>query len=560
MASEIQVSPSPAAEPADRSLSPSRPWWHRVLVAMPVLVLALFAVVATAVPAAQDRELSILDEVAHVDSVFKVPSIGRSGEVFRPETLDQVSCRGGIAQWPDWEPPPCGIPQGVPPTDYQVGSGGYNTADIHPPVYYFVTAALSTAAGWLVDADPVTLMRLTGSLYLAIGVCLAWLLARRLGANRWAAFGACGLLVAAPSVQYMSSIVNVDAAVIMAAAAFGLLTLTVWRRRSAWWLMPLLAMALMLVKMTNLGALIAVALFVILTEATAPIRSTRQLHGVPADLGPDAVAVERAPVDPSDRTGTAASDGLPADDTPTSTSTLALDHVTHASGADTGVRPANDQATEITGHARGWPTHSPAIVLTRWRANTSSWLRHNGRGTLRAIGLTAFMAVGAVVVTIGWTKVQNYRAIIPSSELWFTQQFNVDHLEVHQIGDSALQFWEPTGLWFPWLSAKPYMGSILLMITSAVPLALAVAAWFRDRGTLPILVSSLITMAIAAPVYVLMNYVVNGVYFNPDFRYGLSILPFFAVAVAAGLRTRLAGAVLSGLAVFGMVTTLVTLL
>lgn len=191
---------------------------------------------------------------------------------------------------------------------------------------------------------------------------------------------------------------------------------------------------------------------------------------------------------------------------PTSTSALALDHVTHASGADTGVLPANDQATEITGYARGWPTHSPAVVLTRWRANTSSWWRHNGRGTLRAIGLTALMAVGAVTVTIGWAKIQNHRAIIPSSELWFTQQFNVDHLEVHQIGDSALRFWEPTGLWFAWLSAKPYMGTILLMITLAVPLALAVAAWFRNRGVLPILVASLITMAIAAPVYVLMNY------------------------------------------------------
>jgi hypothetical protein len=148
------------------------------------------------------------------------------------------------------------------------------------------------------------------------------------------------------------------------------LPLSVWRRRSAWWLMPLIAMALMLVKMTNLVALIAVALFVILTEATAPIRSTRQRHGVPADFGPDAVAVECVPVNlfGSDRhcgVGCARRRRHP-----TSTSALALDHVTHASGADTGVLPANDQATEITGYARGWPTHSPAVVLTRWRANT----------------------------------------------------------------------------------------------------------------------------------------------------------------------------------------------
>jgi hypothetical protein len=98
------------------------------------------------------------------------------------------------------------------------------------------------------------------------------------------------------------------------------------------------------------------------------------------------------------------------------------------------------------------------------------------------------------------------------------------------------------------------------MITGAVPLGLMVASWFRRREVYPIQLAALITMAVAAPVYVAMNYVVNGIYFNPDFRYGLSVLPFFAAAVAAGVQTRVAGAVISGLAVVGMVTTLVSLI
>lgn len=477
---------SPPSDSGERRPSQVRMIWQRILVALPVLVLAGFAVVVTAVPAIQVSKLSVLDEAAHIDSVFKVPAIDRSGEKFLPRTLDEISCRGGIVQMPDFHPPGCGIPQGVPADDYQVGSGGYNTADIHPPTYYFVTAGLTKGLGIFVDTDPVTLMRLTGSLYLAIGACLTWLLARRLGANRWAAFGASGLLIAAPNVQYMSSIVNVDASVVMASAAFGLLALAVWRRRSAWWLLPLLAVGLMLVKMTNIGALIVVALFVVLAEATGPIRTA-------------------------------------TDDT---------------------VEPQRS---------------SPAAVITRWRRSTALWSQHNGRATVRALGLAALMAVGAAVVTVGWATIQSQRALIPATDLWFTQQFKVDHLALTQIGDSLLRFWDPTSMWFGWLSGRPYMGSVLLVITAAVPFGLMIAAWFRDRSVFPMLAASLATMAIAAPVYVLTNYLVNGIYFNPDFRYGLSILPLFAAAVAAGLRTRIAGGVLSAVAVLGMVTTLITL-
>lgn len=525
-ASDVQTPhPSPSNPGTSRM-----PWMMRILVALPVVLLAGFAVIATAIPAIQVRELSILDEAAHIDSIFKVPSIDRSGEKFLPETLDQVSCRGGIAQWPDWEPPPCGIPQGVPPANYQVGSGGYNTADIHPPIYYFVTAGLTAVGGWfVVDADPVTLMRLTGGVYLAVGVCLTWLLARRVGANRWAAFGAAGLLVTAPNVLYMSSIVNVDASVVMAAAAFGLVALAVWRRKSAWWALPLLAMGLMLVKMTNLGALIATALFLIITEATAPFRSAvgDRAQAVTADSD----AGVSGPPDPPA--------GVSAADPP-----QPVDSVRETDGT--------------VAHVRRRPGESPSEILQQWRSDTRRWSSVNGRGTWRAVGLSALMALGAVVVTLGWSRIQYARALVPADELWFTRQFKVDRLLVGDIGNSLLRFWEPTGLWPTWL-ARPYLGSVLLMITAAVPFGLMVAAWFRRRAVYPILLSVMITMAIAAPVYVVMNYVVNGVYFNPDFRYGLSVLPFFAAAVAAGLRTRLAGAVVAALAVIGMVTTLMAL-
>ena len=479
-------------------------WWQRILVGLPVLVLATFAVVATAVPAIHVRQLSILDETSHIDSVFKVPAIDRSGEKYSERTLDEVSCRGGIQQWPDWQPPPCGIPQGVPADDYAIGSGGYNTADIHPPTYYFLTAALSTAASWFVDADPVSLMRLTGGLYLAVGISLSWLLARRLGANRWTAFGACGLLVTAPNVLYMSSIVNVDASVIMVSAAFGLLVVAFWERRSAWWVLPLLAMGLTLVKLTNLGALIAASLFVVFSAATARIVAS----------GRTVEEVWKAP-------------------------------------------SSHDDHPSAYLH---WSAHlTPSVAVVRWRENSRRWWLGNGRGTIRALGLSGLMGLSAITVTLAWSRIQAARAVIPPADLWFNQQFKVDHLSLVMVGGSLLRFWEPRDLWFRWLSGRDYLISPLLMVTAAGLLALLVASWFRNRRVFPIVTAALLTMAIAAPVYVVTNYVVNGVYFDVNFRYGLSVLPFVAAAVGAGLRTRVAGAALSTLAVVGMITTLVAL-
>jgi len=180
--------------------------------------------------------------------------------------------------------------------------------------------------------------------------------------------------------------------------------------------------------------------------------------------------------------------------------------------------------------------------------------RHNSRPWL--VGL---MGLSAITVTLAWSRIQAARAVIPPADLWFNQQFKVDHLSLVMVGGSLLRFWEPRDLWFRWLSGRDYLISPLLMVTAAGLLALLVASWFRNRRVFPIVTAALLTMAIAAPVYVVTNYVVNGVYFDVNFRYGLSVLPFVAVAVAAGLRTRVAGAALSTLAVVGMITTLVAL-
>lgn len=241
-----------------------------------LLVLIAFSLVTVSVTAVSDRKLSQIDESAHIDSVFRAPDIVRTGEKMLPETLGEISCRGGL-EGMDFVPPPCGTYQAEPAEGYPVGGGGYNTADIHPPLYYDITKLAITVAGWFTDADPVTLMRLTGGFWLALGACLTWLLARRLGANRWAAFGVAAFMAAGFSVQEMSAIVNVDALVLPTGAAFALLALSVWRLRAVWWVLALATVVVMLVKMTNLAGLAVVCVFFVIREATRPL---------PNDVGP----------------------------------------------------------------------------------------------------------------------------------------------------------------------------------------------------------------------------------------------------------------------------------
>src|SRR6476646_8903040 len=233
-----------------------------------LLVLIIFSFVTVGVTVATHVQLSPIDEAAHIDSVFRAPSIVRTGELMLPQTLDEISCRG-VADI-NFSPPPCGVFQAVPPAGYAIGGGGYNTADIHPPIYYDNTKLAITAGGWL-PLDPVTLMRLTGAFWLALGACLTWLLARRLGAGRWAAFGAGATLAAGYSVQEMSSIVNVDAMVLATGAGFALLALWAWPKRLAWWLIPLAAVVVMFVKMTNIAGLVVVCLFLLIREAVRPL-------------------------------------------------------------------------------------------------------------------------------------------------------------------------------------------------------------------------------------------------------------------------------------------------
>ena len=140
-----------------------------------------------------------------------------------------------------------------PPT----GSAPVNTADIHSPAYYFLTAALSAPLRVL-GAEFIDAGRLAGAAWLAAGLILVWVLAGELDAFGAARWGAC--LVAAGSVNVLeaSATINVDATALVAGGAVALAVLRVEDSRWPIWVAPLAGSAAGLLKVHHLpGSLLA---------------------------------------------------------------------------------------------------------------------------------------------------------------------------------------------------------------------------------------------------------------------------------------------------------------
>ena len=109
--------------------------------------------------------------------------------------------------------------------------GGITSADIHSPVYYFVTAGLTTVIQAVSPVDDLLIAaRMTGALWLGLGlVALIWL-CRELGAGRSASGAVALLVLSVPIVRWTNTYVTPDAmnllwGSLISIAAFGLVPL-----------------------------------------------------------------------------------------------------------------------------------------------------------------------------------------------------------------------------------------------------------------------------------------------------------------------------------------------
>jgi|tagenome__1003787_1003787.scaffolds.fasta_scaffold20914378_1 hypothetical protein len=205
------------------------------------------------------QQLSVYDEVQHVDYVYRLlqGEIPASGDLWLPSTRDAVTCR--TIDYPA-EYPPCGASV---PAD-QLPNSGFTTAFIHTPAYYLLPAAAVWISGALPgDFDQVTVMRMTGALWLALALVLMWSFWADLRVPWQVRTGLSLALVAAPAVLLAQSTVTNDATGLAAGAAVTLATLRWDQGRFRLWVPIAVAVLALALKATSLAVLLLACAYVL---------------------------------------------------------------------------------------------------------------------------------------------------------------------------------------------------------------------------------------------------------------------------------------------------------
>lgn len=179
------------------------------------VVLVAFAILVVSLHVHAFPKLSPIDEPSHLDYLFRASHghVVHTGQRWGEQTMNAVACRGLQGSY---RPPPCHATH-VPT---QFPGKGFSTADVHPPTYYFLTAAAARVlTGTGITHDFVTAGRLVGALWLAVGLLLVYAAARRIGAGPLGA-GAVGLLLAtSPTLLSYIAVVTPDGAALAAGGA-----------------------------------------------------------------------------------------------------------------------------------------------------------------------------------------------------------------------------------------------------------------------------------------------------------------------------------------------------
>ena len=237
----------------------SRPSPRSLAAAVALMVLAVVLVV---LHVRAYTALSPLDELQHVDYLDQASRFDfvHNGERVGQLAMREQTCR--TVDSPGFVSPPCKA-RDLKPVQFQ--EGGFNTASADPPTYYVLTGLAARTLVHLPGVDSlVTGGRLVGGLWLGLGLVGAYTLARRLGARADAAFGAVALLATTPVVLHASATVTSDAPALLVGALLFLAGLAVLERgASSWWLFAAAVLAA-LVKVSDLVAVGAVFLVVLM--------------------------------------------------------------------------------------------------------------------------------------------------------------------------------------------------------------------------------------------------------------------------------------------------------
>ena len=160
--------------------APSRRRTGRARDVVIALLLGVVSILFVSLHVEHYTKLSPLDELQHIDYLFRSPEIVAPGDKVGNEALRQEACRGVDA--PAFVLPPCSPTATYDPHVFQ--EKGYNTAALNTPLYYSITHAVGRVILTLPGVeDMVDAGRLVGALWLWAGLVLTYLAGRRLGAD-----------------------------------------------------------------------------------------------------------------------------------------------------------------------------------------------------------------------------------------------------------------------------------------------------------------------------------------------------------------------------------------
>ena len=231
--------------------------------AFAALIVIFGSILINVVHVSHYTELSPVDELQHIDYLYRAPFIVHSGDKVGQDAMREEACR----VLPSYPSPPCSRTATYSASDFQ--ESGTNTAAVYTPLYYTVTKVLATPLTWVLGNDSlVTAARLVGGLYLAVGLFVTFVIARRFGARPYPTAAVLLAAAATPNLLVPSATITPDSISLLTGAL--LVWSVLWweespRRRM--WLPILLGVLTVLFKAINVISVVLVVLFIVLRYA-----------------------------------------------------------------------------------------------------------------------------------------------------------------------------------------------------------------------------------------------------------------------------------------------------
>lgn len=239
----------------------ARPRWAlAALLAILAMSAGLVAVHVESYP-----RLSPIDELSHLDYMYRAPTVLAPGDKVEQEAMHEQACRGVDAE--GFDPIRCSRKTVYDPDIYQ--EKGYNTAATNTPIYYTATRGVAEAIKALTPTGSLFVSgRLASGFWLLLGLLLTFVAGRRAGIAAAPLLAVLALLPASPAILYPSATVTPDAMGLLAGAVVVLAALA-WERRPDRWRTALLALVCILVpliKLTNIVVVAALVLYLVLNR------------------------------------------------------------------------------------------------------------------------------------------------------------------------------------------------------------------------------------------------------------------------------------------------------